>query len=94
MNSAKFIYEHLRYGDMEQYRDKIQAITTEAVKFTCDWLILRNGEYITCPSTSPEASFIKDGKKCSVDSIKVYMRGGFAVFHNFINKSDKWFCTF
>lgn len=72
---ANELYEHLRYGDMEQYRDKIQAITTEAVKFTCDWLILRNGEYITCPSTSPEASFVKDGKKCSVDYASAFDLG-------------------
>ena len=44
---ANELYEHLRYGDMEKYRADIQNITTEAAKFACDFLILRNGEYIT-----------------------------------------------
>ncbi len=72
---ANELYEHLRYGDMEKYRDKVQTITTEAAKFACDYLILRKGEYITCPSTSPEASFIKDGKKCSVDYASAFDLG-------------------
>lgn len=72
---ANELYEHLRYGDMEQYRKTIQTITTEAVRFVCDFLILRNGEYITCPSTSPEASFVKDGKKCSVDFASAFDLG-------------------
>ncbi len=72
---ANELYEHLRYGDMEKYRADIQNITTEAAKFACDFLILRNGEYITCPSTSPEASFIKDGQKCSVDYASAFDLG-------------------
>lgn len=72
---ANELYEHLRYGDMEQYRADIQQITTDAVKFVCDFLISRNGEYITCPSTSPEASFRIDGKKCSVDYASAFDLG-------------------
>ncbi len=72
---ANELYEHLRYGDMEEHRDTIQTITTEAAKFACDWLILRNGQYITCPSTSPEASFLKDGSKTSVDYASAFDLG-------------------
>lgn len=69
------IYEHLRYGNMEQYRSQIETITTEAVKFVCDYLILRNGNYITCPSTSPEASFYLSGRACDVDSASAFELG-------------------
>ncbi len=72
---ANELYEHLRYGNMEEYRNNIQKITTQAVRFVLDFLILRNGEYITCPSTSPEASFVKNRAKVSVDFASAFDLG-------------------
>ncbi|MBQ9114978.1 MAG: glycoside hydrolase family 95 protein [Clostridia bacterium] len=64
---ANEIYEHYAYGELGEYTDKLQSILTENVKFILDYLVLHNGYLVTCPSASPENTFIKDGKHCYLD---------------------------
>lgn len=64
---ANEIYEHFRYGEIEEYREKIEEILKANVDFILDYLVVHDGCYVTCPSASPENSFLKNGKSCFLD---------------------------
>ncbi|MBQ8230847.1 MAG: glycoside hydrolase family 95 protein [Lachnospiraceae bacterium] len=50
--------------DKEYLKDVAYPITREAVLFLVDWLVEYKGEYVTCPSISPENSYVDaDGKR-------------------------------
>lgn len=66
---CRHLWEHYCFTlDIDFLKDKAYPIMKEAALFYCDWLINdKNGELTTCPSTSPENSFItKTGRTCAV----------------------------
>ncbi|RPB12044.1 hypothetical protein P167DRAFT_523552 [Morchella conica CCBAS932] len=64
---SSHIFEHYRFNeDKEFLREKLPTIHG-AVKFFFDYLIERNGSYVTSPSTSPENIYIlPNGQKEAV----------------------------
>jgi alpha-L-fucosidase 2 len=61
---CKHLWEHYCYTlDTGYLREKAYPVMKGAAEFYLDWLIERNGEYITVPSSSPENSFIYNGEK-------------------------------
>lgn len=69
------LYSHMKNGNLEEYRDKIQEIALESAKFVKDYLVMHDGYYVTCPSASPEAAFKKDGSTCSLDYASAFEMG-------------------
>lgn len=69
------LYKHYEYHeDKEFLKETAYPILKEAALFFIDWLVEYQGEYVTCPSTSPENRFItKEGEtscvamKCTMD---------------------------
>lgn len=61
-------YKHYEYtGDKEFLKNCAYPVLKEAAMFLIDWLVMYQGEYVTCPSTSPENRFItKEGEECAV----------------------------
>ena len=56
------LFKHYEYNmDKEFLRDVAYPILKEAALFLLDWMFEYNGEYITCPSTSPENRFKTKG---------------------------------
>lgn len=72
---ANELYEHFRYGKLNRYEDKIKEIMTEATKFVCDYLVMFEGQYVTAPSASPEASFKGDGGNSCLDYASAFEMG-------------------
>lgn len=72
---ANEIYSHYKNGGLEEYKDKIRLIVTEAARFANDFLVMHNGEYVICPSVSPENSFYNDSKKCKLDYASAFDMG-------------------
>lgn len=72
---ANEIYAHFRNGYLNEYKDKIKEIVTEAAKFASDYLVLHNGYYVVCPSASPENVFAHNGKKCKLDYASAFDMG-------------------
>ena len=71
MGGAWLVQEFFRYyeytGDEEFLRNHAYPVTREAALFLLDWLVERDGYYVTCPSTSPENKYVtKDGETCCV----------------------------
>lgn len=62
------LFKHYEYNlDKEFLQDTAYPILKEAALFLSDWLYEYNGEYVACPSTSPENVFYtEDGKESSV----------------------------
>ncbi len=62
------LYEHYLYtGDKEFLLQTAYPLMKGSAEFLMDWLIEKDGEYITSPSTSPENTFIDDkGRHCQV----------------------------
>jgi alpha-L-fucosidase 2 len=65
---CRHLYEQYQYTlDLEFLRQTAYPIMREAARFFLDILIEdHNGDLILCPSTSPENTFIYEGKPCSV----------------------------
>lgn len=61
------IYAHYLNGELEEYKDKIIKIVEESARFVKDFLVMHDGNYVICPSTSPENSFRNKGKVCYLD---------------------------
>ena len=59
-------FKYYEYKQDENFlRERAYPILKEAALFLVDWLVERNGEYVTCPSTSPENRFkTADGDSC------------------------------
>lgn len=69
MGGAWMCSEFFKYYEYKQdenfLRERAYPILKEAALFLVDWLVERNGEYVTCPSTSPENRFkTADGDSC------------------------------
>lgn len=64
---ANEIFAHYKNGFLNDYTDKVKEIVTESAKFANDYLILHNGQYVVCPSASPENVFVNNGKRCKLD---------------------------
>ncbi|MGN0448249.1 MAG: glycosyl hydrolase family 95 catalytic domain-containing protein [Acutalibacteraceae bacterium] len=61
------IYTHYKNGFLKEYEDKIREIVTESARFACDFLVLHDGQYVVCPSPSPENVFVNGAKKSKLD---------------------------
>ena len=67
---SQHLYEHYRFTqDIDYLRDTAYPLMKGAGEFLLDWLIERDGEYITAPSTSPENVFIDDNGQRGVVTI-------------------------
>jgi len=62
------LFKHYEYNlDKKFLKETAYPILREASLFLLDWMFEYNGSYITCPSTSPENSFItKNGENSCV----------------------------
>lgn len=72
---ANEIYTHYQNGFLNEYKDKIKEIVTEAARFSNDYLVLHNEYYVICPSASPENVFINNGKRCKLDYASAFDMG-------------------
>ena len=56
---SQHLWEHYRFTlDTDYLRDTAYPLMKGAAEFLLDWLVLKDGEYVTAPSTSPENVFI------------------------------------
>lgn len=86
---ANEIYAHFRNGYLNEYKDKIKEIVTEAAKFANDYLVLHNAYYVICPSASPENVFMNNGKRCKLDYDSAFDMGLVKqAFNNALEISD------
>lgn len=69
------LYEHFLYGDMLDKRKDIEEIVTNNVKFILGYLVEHDGYLVTCPSASPENSFIKNGHRVDLDYASSFEMG-------------------
>ncbi|MGN1443106.1 MAG: glycosyl hydrolase family 95 catalytic domain-containing protein, partial [Acutalibacteraceae bacterium] len=69
------IYTHYQNGFLGEYEDKIREIVTESARFACNFLVLHDGQYVVCPSTSPENVFSYNGKNCALDYASAFDMG-------------------
>lgn len=72
---ANEICTHYKNGALSQYRERVIEIAEEAARFAADYLVMHEGEYVICPSPSPENSFRRDGKSCSLDYASAFDMG-------------------
>lgn len=83
------IYTHYKNGFLKEYEDKIKEIVTESARFACDFLILHDGQYVVCPSPSPENVFSHNGANCKLDYASAFDMGLVRQsFRNAIELSD------
>ncbi|MGN0547225.1 MAG: glycosyl hydrolase family 95 catalytic domain-containing protein [Acutalibacteraceae bacterium] len=83
------IYTHYKNGFLGEYEEKIKEIVTESARFACDFLVLHDGNYVICPSPSPENVFANNGKNCSLDYASAFDMGLVRqAFQNAIELSD------
>ena len=61
------VYDHYKNGGLDEYKDKIFESVKASAEFINDYLVEFNGEYVVCPSTSPENEFTFNGKAVAVD---------------------------
>jgi alpha-L-fucosidase 2 len=67
---CQHLYEHYRFtGDKQFLAATAYPLMKEAAAFCDDWLIKRDGYWITAPSTSPENVFIDDNGNKGVVTI-------------------------
>lgn len=58
---CQHLFEHYRFTlDTDYLRDTAYPLMKGAATFLLDWLVERDGEYVTAPSTSPENAFIDE----------------------------------
>lgn len=69
------IYSHYKNGFLNEYGFKIERIVTEAARFLNDYLVFYNGNFVICPSASPENEFISGGKRCRLDYASAFDMG-------------------
>lgn len=69
------IWKHYEYTEDKEFLAEMYDIMQDAVLFFEDYLINYKGQYLTCPSTSPENSYVLDDGKigtvtagCSMDN--------------------------
>ena len=58
------IWRHYTYTDDRKFLEKMYPLLKESVQFFMDFLVEKEGKLVTCPSVSPENTYImKDGTK-------------------------------
>ena len=63
------IWSHYLYTMDLEFLKKMYPVIKEAVVFFMDFMVEKEGEYITCPSVSPENTYImKDGTRGSISA--------------------------
>ncbi len=72
-NEAYFHYKNASFPP--EYQAKIKAAVETAAEFCNDFLVEYNGQYVICPSVSPENRFRKDKQSCSLDYATAYDMG-------------------
>ena len=83
------LYTHYKNGFLKEYEDKIREIVTESARFACDFLVLHDGQYVICPSPSPENVFSHNGANCKLDYASAFDMGLVRQsFRNAIELSD------
>lgn len=86
---ANELYTHYQNGYLQAYQDKIAEIVTEAARFADAFLVLHDGQYVICPSPSPENTFTHKGKACKLDYASAFDMGLVRqVFQNALEISD------
>lgn len=55
-----FLWRHYEYCQDRKWLEKWYPVLEEAVEFYLDFLIEDQGEYVTCPSVSPENTYIME----------------------------------
>lgn len=89
---ANELFEHLSYGQLDEYKDKIYEIVKQASIFAKDYLVEHDGFLVTCPSASPENAFIHNGARCTLDYASSFemciIRQTFENFLKIDNSSD------
>src|SRR5690606_9575194 len=64
---CQHLWEHYAFnGDKDYLRNEAYPVMKEAALFCLDWLVEKDGYWMTSPSTSPENLFWHDGKPVSV----------------------------
>lgn len=58
---------HYRNGALQDYKEDITELAEASARFCTDYLVLYKGEYVVCPSSSPEQQFLNDDGTCSLD---------------------------
>lgn len=83
------IYTHYKNGYLGEYKAKIKETVTESARFACDFLVMKGGEYVICPSVSPENVFTHNGKSCKLDYASAFDMGLVKqAFENALELSD------
>lgn len=86
---ANEIFTHYENGFLNEYESEIKEIVTESARFANDFLVLHEGFYVVCPSTSPENTFTKDGIRCKLDYASAFDMGLVRqVFRNALKIAD------
>lgn len=57
------IWSHYSYSQDEKFLKKMFPVLKECVQFFVDFLIEEEGEFVTCPSVSPENTYIMENGK-------------------------------
>ena len=88
MGGAWMCSEFFKYYEYRQdedfLRERAYPILKEAAMFLVDWLVEKDGEYVTCPSTSPENRFkTEDGDSCVTAACAMDLELIQEVFGNF-----------
>lgn len=60
------LYEHYLYTADEDFKAELTEMYKNSLAFLKDYLITYNGELVSCPSISPENTFIDNGVRSSV----------------------------
>ncbi|MEO6520282.1 MAG: glycoside hydrolase family 95 protein [Mucilaginibacter sp.] len=64
---CQHLWEHYLFtGDRTFLKEKAYPVMKEAALFTLDWLVKKDGFWVTAPSTSPENQFLFNGKAYGV----------------------------
>ncbi|MDO5442217.1 MAG: glycoside hydrolase family 95 protein [Bacteroidia bacterium] len=67
---CQHLYEHYRFTqDIDYLRNTAYPLMKGAAEFLLDWLVYKDGEYITAPSTSPENKFIDENGRIGVTTM-------------------------
>lgn len=86
------LYGHYKNGKLEEYGDTVLEIAEEAARFSADYLVMHDGKWMVCPSASPEAEFVKEKARCSIDYASSFEMGvvkqAFKNYLEFAKESD------
>lgn len=82
---ANEVYTHYKTAKLTEYEAKVKEIIENAALFANDYLVLYDDKYVTCPSSSPEASFKANGKTATLGVASAFDMGIIKqVFNNYL----------